>query len=323
MYEAREGSKHFPKKFNNQKTFDIDVFPSYRRRNTGTQVKKNTVLLDNKYVVPYNRNLIVKFDAHINIELCNYSRSVKYLFRYINKGSDRANATIECRDIVEVHDEIKRYLDCRYISTIEACWRIFKFYIHHREPAVERFPFHLERENTIVFEEEERSKNIRRRPDVVKTKFTKWFMANQKSDDARELTYSEFPMYWVWDANGKKWNRRKMGQAVGRIYVAYPVSRERFYMRMLLNFVKGSTSFEIIITINGVSYKTYKEACYALGLLEDDKEWNDFLAEAACWASGNELRNLFVTILIHCQVFDSAKLWRTNYEILSEDITSL
>ncbi|PHU26198.1 Retrovirus-related Pol polyprotein from transposon TNT 1-94 [Capsicum chinense] len=84
-----------------------------------------------------------------------------------------------------------------------------------------------------------------------------------------------------------------------------------------------STSFKSIRTINGVSYKTYKEACYALGLLEDDQEWNDCLAEAACWASGNELRNLFVTILIHCQVSDSAKLWRTNYEILSKDITSL
>ncbi|KAM3281386.1 hypothetical protein P3S67_028407 [Capsicum chacoense] len=78
---------------------------------------------------------------------------------------------------------------------------------------------------------------------------------------------------------------------------------------MLLNFVKGSTSFESIRTINRVSYKTYKEACYALGLLEDDKEWNDCLAKAACWASGNELRNLFITILIHCQLSDSAKLW--------------
>ncbi|KAF3623079.1 hypothetical protein FXO38_30936 [Capsicum annuum] len=114
-----------------------------------------------------------------------------------------------------------------------------------------------------------------------------------------------------------------MGKAVGRIYFAHPTSGERFYMRMLQNFVKGSTSFESIRTINGVSYKTYKEACYSLGLLEDDKEWNDCLAEAACWASRNELRNLFVAILIHCQVSDSAKLWRTNYEILSEDITSL
>ena len=67
-------------------------------------------------------------------------------------------------------------------------------------------------------------------------------------------------------------------------------------MRIVLNFVKGSTSFESIRTINGVRYDTYKESCYALGLLEDDTEWNDFLAEGANWASGNELRNLFVMI---------------------------
>ncbi|KAF3623078.1 hypothetical protein FXO38_30935 [Capsicum annuum] len=172
-------SKHFPKKFNNQTTFDADGFPIYRKRNTATQVKKNNVLLDNRYVVPYNRNLIVKFDAHKNIELCNYLRSVKYLFKYVNKGSDRATATIECTDTAELHDEIKRYLDCRYISATEAYWRIFKFDIHHREPAVERFPFHLEGENTIVFEEEERPENIIRRPNAVKTKFTEWF-TNQK-----------------------------------------------------------------------------------------------------------------------------------------------
>ncbi|KAM3234136.1 hypothetical protein P3L10_019495 [Capsicum annuum] len=178
-------SKHFPKKFNNQTTFDEDGFPIYRRRNTGTQVKKNNVLLDNRYVVPYNRNLIVKFDAHINIELCNYSRSVNYLFKYINKGSDRATATIECTDTAELHDKIKRYLDCRYISATEACWRIFKFDIHHREPAVERLPFHLQGENTIVFEEEERPENIIRRPNAVKTKFTEWFTTNQKNDGTR------------------------------------------------------------------------------------------------------------------------------------------
>nr|XP_025887491.1 uncharacterized protein LOC112941712 [Solanum lycopersicum] len=316
-------TKRFPKKFNNQKTFDADGFPIYRRRNTGTEVNKNNVFLDNRYVVPYNRNLIVKFDAHINVELCSYSRSVKYLFKYVNKGSDKATIGIERSDTPTVRDEIKRYLDCRCISATEACWRIFSFDIHHRQPAVERLPFHLQGENTIVFQEERCPESILNRPDIVKTKFTEWFEANKEYEDARELTYSNFPTRWVWDATCKRWTRRKKGKSVGRIYFAHPASGERFYMRMLLNFVKGSTYFESIRTINGVRYDTYKEACYALGLLEDDKEWNDCLAEAACWASGNELRNLFVTILIHCQVSDSSKLWRSNYEILSEDITSL
>ena len=52
-------------------------------------------------------------------------------------------------------------------------------------------------------------------------------------------------------------------------------------LRMLLNFVKGCTSFESIRRINGVDYKTYREAYNALGLLDDDKDWNDCLLEAA------------------------------------------
>ena len=76
-------------------------------------------------------------------------------------------------------------------------------------------------------------------------------------------------------------------------------------MRMMLNFVKGSTSFESIRTVNGVIYPTFKAACYALGLLDDDKEWIDCLMEASIWATRNELRHLFVMILIHCHVSDA------------------
>lgn len=59
------------------------------------------------------------------------------------------------------------------------------------------------------------------------------------------------------------------------------VSGEHFYMCMLLNFVNGCTSFKSIRRMNGIDHKTYREACYALGLLDEDKEWNDCLSEAA------------------------------------------
>lgn len=73
-------------------------------------------------------------------------------------------------------------------------------------------------------------------------------------------------------------------------------------MYMMLNFVKGCTFFQSIRTVNGVEHKTYRQACYALRLLDGDKEWSDCLVEASGWASGNELRHLLVMILMHCQV---------------------
>ncbi|XP_069150759.1 uncharacterized protein [Solanum lycopersicum] len=142
------------------------------------------------------------------------------------QGSDRATIGIECSDTPTERDEIKRYIDCIYISATEACWRIFSFDIHHRQPTVERLPFHLQGENTIVFQEERCSESILNRPDIVKTKFTEWFEANKEYEDARELTYSNFHTRWVWDATCKRWTRRKKGKSVGRIYFAHPARGE-------------------------------------------------------------------------------------------------
>lgn len=52
---------------------------------------------------------------------------------------------------------------------------------------------------------------------------------------------------------------------------------------------------------------THKEACKTLGLLEGDSEWHETLKEAAQWASARALRELFVTLLLFCEVSD---LWK-------------
>ncbi|XP_024042716.1 uncharacterized protein LOC107175162 [Citrus sinensis] len=107
---------------------------------------------------------------------------------------------MESIDITQEMDEIKTYLDCRYISATEACWRIFQFDIHYRKPAVERLPFHLPGEHTVIFEESKCLENVLTIPGIEKIKFTEWLEANKNYDDARELTYSDFPTCWVSDA---------------------------------------------------------------------------------------------------------------------------
>lgn len=66
---------------------------------------------------------------------CNQCSSIKYLFKYIHKGYDRINASIVqpkggSSTSGVACDEIQHYLDCRYVSPSEACWRIFSFKIH-------------------------------------------------------------------------------------------------------------------------------------------------------------------------------------------------
>ena len=65
---------------------------------------------------------------------------------------------------------------------------------------------------------------------------------------------------------------RKSGRCIGHIYYAHPKNGERFYLQMLLNVVKGARSFKEIRTINNVVNSDLRSTCYALGLLDDDKE---------------------------------------------------
>ena len=56
-------------------------------------------------------------------------------------------------------------------------------------------------------------------------------------------------------------------------------SEERYYLRTLLNLIKGPTSLEEIRTVNGVIHHTFKDVCYAMGLINDDKEYIDGITE--------------------------------------------
>lgn len=62
-------------------------------------------------------------------------------------------------------------------------------------------------------------------------------------------------------------------------------------------FSIGCTCYEDIRTIDNIVYTTFREACYKLSLLEDDKEYTDASKEANQWASMNYVRRLFVILL--------------------------
>lgn len=45
-------------------------------------------------MVPYNTYLSQRYNAHINVEVCATVKSVKYIYKYIFKGHDRAQVQI-------------------------------------------------------------------------------------------------------------------------------------------------------------------------------------------------------------------------------------
>ncbi|XP_052107503.1 uncharacterized protein LOC107458495 [Arachis duranensis] len=103
---------------NNDKLIDPEHYDSlqYKRRfDTPIPINQN-VTVNNRWVVPYNPWLLLKYDRHINVEICNSIKSIKYLYKYCYKGPNRV--------AMEVHngsnvDKVQQFVDARWITVPE------------------------------------------------------------------------------------------------------------------------------------------------------------------------------------------------------------
>ena len=73
--------------------------------------------------------------------------------------------------------------------------------------------------------------------------------------------------------------------------------------------LQGATSFDDLKTFQGTIHPSFRDACLARGLLEDDGEWVQCLQDACAMQTGKQLRALFVVILRDCQPSQPAELW--------------
>jgi hypothetical protein len=136
MHGRKQMQKKYPRTFQSEMVTDVIGYPIYQHRDTRCTLLVHGVELDNRWVVTHNVYLSTKYDEHINVEVYNNIHAIKYLFKYVYKRHDHATVEISCQNdnategnVVEV-DEIKKYLDYRYVSASEATWRIFKFDMH-------------------------------------------------------------------------------------------------------------------------------------------------------------------------------------------------
>jgi hypothetical protein len=128
---------HYPRAFSNATSQGKDSYPIYRRRDDGRKETVRGCELDNRWVVPYNPYLLRLFNCHINVEACGSIKAIKYLFKYIYKGHDRASVAVTDANKVDGDvDEIKQYRDARWVTPPEALWRIFSFDLSQNFPPV-------------------------------------------------------------------------------------------------------------------------------------------------------------------------------------------
>lgn len=326
-------TKRYPRLLVSETVTGNDGYPLYRRRSPDDngktvtiQVRNQNIEVDNRWIVPYSPLLSKAYKAHINVEYCNSVKSIKYICKYVNKGSDMAVFGVANENR---NDEITQYQMGRYVSSNEAIWRILSFPIHDRNPAVVHLAVHLENGQRVYFTADT-AQHIAERP--PSTTLLAFFELCQQDSFAQTLLYTDIPKYYTWNASTKKWNRRKKGTPVpgrhnvfstdtlGRLYTVHPSQSECFYLRLLLVNIRGPTSFQNLKTVNGRYCYTYRQACEELQLLEDDNHWDATLLDASVTSSAHQIRTLFAIIISTCFPSNPLQLWQSYRDYMIEDI---
>ncbi|XP_072058211.1 uncharacterized protein [Arachis hypogaea] len=217
------------------------------KANNGHTMSKKNVDVDNRFIVPYNATLLLKYGCHINIEYTCQTSAIKYLFKYVHKGNDRVTASF-----FRSHDSDDS--------------RLFGFEIQFKEPNVIRLPFHLPNEQNVLYEDHQLIENVIETVVLKDNMFIGWLKANKDFDVA--------------------WCQR----------------------------------FADICSVCGIMYDTFKEACYAQGLLQDDREFIDAINEASSWASPNYIRRLFAMLLMSNNMVCPDMVWEQCCQHCADDM---
>ncbi|XP_074327208.1 uncharacterized protein LOC141665121 [Apium graveolens] len=217
-------------------------------------------------------------------------------------------------------DEVKQYLDGRYVCASEASWRIFGFDTHSWWPSVERLPVHLPNDKHVSFKGSRHLQEVFDNVGTKKSKLEAWFDANKTYAEAPNLTYSEVPSKFTWHPQPGIWKQMKRGDVIGRLAEVHSSSGELLYLCMLLLRIKGAICFDDLKTVNGHVYNSFHEACAALGILQNDQQWHEAIGENAHTSMPPQLSAMFVNILVYSPVSHPRRLWEAHWGCMSDDI---
>jgi hypothetical protein len=287
-----------------------------RRGDTGKTPKGRVV--DNRHISTYVPYLVLKYDCHANIMPCVDVHAIKYLYKYVYKGPDRAAARTTTNDSGDI-DQISQWMDLRWFCSYEAAWRLYGFPLSHTTHTVERLQVHLDGEQFRVWLGDGHMAAAQRSPPT--STLLGWLRyVSEHSTDAivLRLQYHEFPKYFIWNGKESKWEPRKQVSAYGHFGRVYSVSAkgDAFYLRMYLFTITGADVAPLVSRRSSIfvsdlleGHETFQELCRAKGLLADDREYHMAMEEALRTESDPVVRDLFFLILMFCMPDNPALLF--------------
>ncbi|XP_054259511.1 uncharacterized protein LOC128984236 [Macrosteles quadrilineatus] len=318
-------TKYFPKPDCQTTHVDERGFVQYKRNYDNTGVitsRRKSVTVNDGWVVPYNSALLLKYEAHINLELASTRKVIKYLFKYLMKGGSLQNVTVT--PLSKQDDEVQHYVTKRMVGASDACWRLLDFPISKSEPTVECLPVHLEGKQSVTFRPNslaeatlQASSNLLiyfNRPlepvfdSLTYQSFFEQFLVHSKRPRGAEIY--EHP-------DGKHYiTRRQRGTKICRLYWVSPNRSELYFLRLLL-MVVPCRGYADLLARGGDGCDTFQQVARTLGLVEDEDEYGIAIKEAAHFMVGSQLRSFFVLL---CNMgAPAALLWESFRDALCED----
>jgi hypothetical protein len=97
----------------------------------------------------------------------------------------------------------------------------------------------------VAYKKRDDLRNVINREQPQKSMLTEYFQMNSVNPFAHSFLYREFPEYYRWDRTKNGFEQIKER----RLVYACPAEGERYYLCVLLNHVRGATSFDDLKTI--------------------------------------------------------------------------
>ena len=319
-------TKHFPKERQEKTVFTQKGGTLLRRRNDERFAQLPNYRATNMWIVAFNAYMLLKFHGHINLEMVKAMfENIKYLYKYIYKGSDVALMKLKMNDEI---DEVEIYECLKYVNATRAFYNIYSFPIQEHFPAVMTLPVHEENKQNVFCLPGYEAEKVANPP--VSPLMAYFSECTKENSKASTIKYSDMPLHYTWKGakTDGQWmpRQRGFGAQIGRVpyRMLSPHNHEYFYLRTLLNVKRGVKGFEDLKTVqleNGESYvcSNYKEACQKLGLYHDDTEWDKVMEEASVWGFPRSLRMLAANILLYNRPVDPCSFITKHKEILTED----
>jgi hypothetical protein len=246
-------------------------------------------------------------------ELTRATSSSLLADKYLYKGPDRAGLRGRTRD------EVSDYMVMRYFGAAESCWRLFHYPLYYSKPSVQLLQMHLQDEQRIAFRAGSEARHAQAPPNSALLEWLNFCRAPVSSARLplppgwRDLTYITFPGYFSYkDQRG--WQPRPRAglrfRPVGRLPVVNVQAQEElFYLRVLLCHITAGQVQDILSGLGAYDtpsvdhlkggHTTFKEACQARGLANDDNEWRLAIDEAVqCETMRGKVLDLLGYILI-------------------------